>query len=120
MTVAMRRAHFGADHAVRRVTDLGHMRRLDRLGKAWPAAARFIFVGGGEQRLARDDIDIDTGSLVAEQLARAGAFGTALLRDTILLRRQLGDGGFVLEIVGHVRAPSMGSSQYRMLRARGG
>ena len=89
MAVAVRRAHLGADHAVGGVAQLVDVGGLDRLGEARPAAAGIVLVGGGEQRLARDDVDVDAGLLVVEVLAGAGPLGAALLRDPILLRREL-------------------------------
>src|SRR5690606_41048843 len=77
------------------------VRRLDRPGEARPAAAGFELVAGGEQRLARDDVDVNAGLLVGEVLAGAGVFGATLLGDTELLRRQPGDGVGVLAVVGH-------------------
>ena len=44
MTVAMRRTHCRAGHAVGGVLQFADIGGLDRLGEAWPAASRFIFV----------------------------------------------------------------------------
>ena len=61
---------------------------LDRLSEAGPAATRFIFVGRGEQRLARYDVDVDARFLVIQIFAGSGALGAALLRYAILLGRK--------------------------------
>src|SRR5215203_3726344 len=103
MAVARGRAHFGADHAVRCVAQLVDVRRLDRLRKAWPAAARLEFVARGKERLTRNDVDVNARLVVIEQFARAGRLGAALLSDAKLLRREArhGFGGF--SIFGHAR-----------------
>src|SRR5258708_2851876 len=102
MAVAMCRAHLGADHAERGVLQLVDVGRLDRLGEARPAAARFEFVGRREQGLARHDVDVDAGLLVVEIRAGAGALGAALLGHAILLGRQAGNGFLGLAIIGHL------------------
>src|SRR5215471_6429906 len=102
MAVAMRRSHLGADHAMRRVSQLAYVGRLDRLCEAWPTASRFIFIGRSEQRLARYDVDVDAWFLVIQIFAGAGALGAALLGHPILFRRQSGNGFRGLAIIGHL------------------
>src|SRR5262245_11576990 len=92
MTVPELRTDLGADHAVARVTELLHVGVLDRLGEARPATARIELIGGCEERLAGHDIHIDPGLFVVEKSAGSGAFGSAFLRDAVLLRGQGGDG----------------------------
>src|SRR5262249_43863404 len=88
MAIPGGRAHLGANHAVRGILKLPDIGRLDPLGEARPAAAGFVLVRGREQRLARDDIDVDAGLLVVEVFTRAWPLGAALLRHAKLLRRQ--------------------------------
>src|SRR5206468_4962482 len=90
MAIAMLGAHLDAAHAVRIVVPLADVGRLDRLGEARPAAARFVLVRGGEERLARHDVDVDAGLLVVEIFAGSRPLGPALLRHPILLRGELG------------------------------
>src|SRR5262249_5594619 len=45
MAVAVRRSHLRAGHAVGGILQFVDIGRLDRLGEAWPAASRIIFVG---------------------------------------------------------------------------
>src|SRR5262245_18378123 len=77
VAVAEFRAYLRANHAVARVGQLLHMGMLDRLGETGPAAPGLELVRGGEERLAGDDIDIDTGLLVVEERTRAGALRAA-------------------------------------------
>src|SRR3546814_5592351 len=70
--VAMRRAHLGADHAMRAFLQLVHVGRHDRLGEAGPAAAGLELVGRGEQRLAGNDVDVEARQLVIVILPREG------------------------------------------------
>jgi len=105
VTVAVGRAHFGADHPVRRVAQLADIGGLDGFGEAWPTATGFEFVGRGKQRLTRDDIDIDARLLVVQVFAGAGRLSGALLCDAELLGRQSGNrfGGF--DVVRHDLPP---------------
>src|SRR3546814_13795119 len=89
VAVAMRRAHLGADHAMRAVLQLVHVGRHDRLGEAGPAAAGLELVGRGEQRLAGNDVDVLARELVIVILPREGALGRALLGHPVLLWREL-------------------------------
>src|SRR5690242_11463797 len=63
---------------------------FDWLRETRPAATGFEFVRRGEQRLARDDVDVDAGGLVVQQRASTRPFGGALLRHAILLGGQCG------------------------------
>ena len=88
VAVAMGRANLGATHAVRSVAELVDVGRHDRLRETRPAAARLELVGRSEQRLARDDVDVDAGLLIAEVGAATGAFGRVLV-PCATVRRQL-------------------------------
>src|SRR5215831_10865373 len=89
VAVAVRRTHLGPYHPVRDVPELLDVRPLDRFREARPAAARFVLVRRGEERLARHDVDVDAWLLVVQVLARSGTFGAALLSDAVLLRGEL-------------------------------
>ena len=78
-----------AAHTVTQILQLHHGRLLDGLGKGGPAAAALKLVRGGKERLAGDDIHIDALFKLVPELAREGALRAALLRDAVLLRRQL-------------------------------
>src|ERR1051325_1323011 len=88
MAVAMGRTHLGADHAVRELAQLVDVGRLDGFGEAGPAASRFKLVGGCEQRLAGNDIDVDARFLVVQIFSGSGSLGAILLSYATLLRRE--------------------------------
>src|SRR5690606_28271191 len=91
VAVAVGRADLGADHAVAGVAQLAHVRRLQRPGEARPAAMRVELVAGGEQRLARDDVHVDPGTVLVQVLAGAGTLGPGFLGHAVLLRGEPGD-----------------------------
>src|SRR5690606_6075124 len=95
-------------HAVRGVPQLLDVRRLEGLGETRPAASGFEFVGGSEQRLTRDDIDVDPRLVVVQVFAGPGRLGAALLGYAILRRGEPGD---------HVRVLSE-FLHYRLLEAQ--
>src|SRR5262245_12162019 len=88
MAVAVRRAHLGARHAVRSVSQLVDVVRFYGFGEAGPAASRLILVGGREQRLTRHNVDVDARFLVIQILPGSGGLRAVLLRYAILLRRE--------------------------------
>src|SRR5579875_1703520 len=94
-------AHFGADHAMRRIAHLVEVVRLNGPGEARPATSRLVLVGRGEEGLARYDIDVDARLLVMEVFARAGTLGAILLRHAVLLWRKPRNGFCGLAIVAH-------------------
>lgn len=78
-----------AAHSVAQVIFFHHSGALDRLCKGGPAAAALVLIRGGKKRLTGHDIHIDTLFKLVPELAREGALRAALLRDAVLLRRQL-------------------------------
>ena len=88
VAVAVRRAHLGADHAMRGIPEFVDIGRFNRLGEARPAGSRFKLVGGCEQRLTRHNIDVDARFLVIQIFAGSGGLRAVLLRYAILLRRE--------------------------------
>ena len=78
-----------AAHAVAQVLQFHHGRLFNRLCESRPAAAALILIRGGKKRLAGHDIHIDALFKLVPELAREGALRAALLRDAVLLRRQL-------------------------------
>src|SRR5262245_35685764 len=101
VAVAVLGANFGTHHAVAAVAQLTDVGWLDGFGETGPAGPGLVFVGRGEQRLARNDIDIDTGLLIVQKLARAGTLGAVFLRDAVLLARQAGNGRIGLAVFVH-------------------
>ena len=63
---------------------------IDRTREARPAGAAVEFVGRQEQRLTRDDVDIEPGLFVVPIGVGERAFGAVVLRHTTLLGRELG------------------------------
>ena len=78
-----------AAHSVAQILFFHHSGALDRLCKGGPAAAALVLIRGGKERLAGDDIHIDALFKLVPELACEGALRAALLRDAVLLRRQL-------------------------------
>ena len=68
---------------------LHHGGAFDGLCESRPAAAALVLIRGGKERLTGDDIHIDALFKLVPELAREGALRAALLRDAVLLRRQL-------------------------------
>jgi hypothetical protein len=66
MTVGVRRANLGSDQAMRYVSQLLDIQGFDGLRKTRPTTARLVLIGGGEQRLARYDIDVDPGLFIVQ------------------------------------------------------
>ncbi len=78
-----------AAHAVAQVLQFHHGRLFNGLCKSRPAAATLKLIRGGKERLAGHDIHIDALFELVPELAREGALRAALLRDAVLLLRQL-------------------------------
>ena len=78
-----------AAHAVAQVLQFHHGRLFNGLCESRPAAAALVLIRGGKERLAGDDIHIDALFKLVPELACEGALRAALLRDAVLLRRQL-------------------------------
>src|SRR6185369_13941070 len=57
--VGMLRANLGARHEELAVRLRNHVGGLQRLREARPAGAAVVLVEGAEERLARDDVDVD-------------------------------------------------------------
>ena len=81
-------------HAVAQVLQFHHGRVLDGLCESRPAAAALVLIRGGKERLAGDDIHIDALFKLIPELACERVLCAALLRNTVLLRRQLVPDGF--------------------------
>ena len=78
-----------AAHSVAQILFLHHGRALNGLCKGGSAAAALVLIRGGKERLTGDDIHIDTLFKLIPELACESALRAALLRDAVLLRRQL-------------------------------
>ena len=81
-------------HAVAQVLQFYHGRLFNGLCESRPAAAALVLIRGGKERLAGDDIHIDALFKLVPELACESALRAALLRNTVLLRRQLVPDGF--------------------------
>src|SRR5277367_5352119 len=60
MAVAVARANLGAYHPVARIDLLHHVGGFQWDGEAGPPASTFEFLCGGEQRLSRDNVYVDS------------------------------------------------------------
>ena len=78
-----------AAHSITQILQLHHGGRFNGLGKGRPAAAAFKLVRRGKERFAGDNVHIDSLlELIPERVAE-GTLCAALLRDAVLLLRQL-------------------------------
>ena len=71
------------------VLQFHHGRLFNGLCESRPAAAALVLIRGGKERLAGHDIHIDALFKLIPELACESALRAALLRDAVLLRRQL-------------------------------
>ena len=78
-----------AAHPVAQILFFHYGRALDGLCESRPAAAAFVLIRGGKERLTGDDIHIDALFKFIPELACESALCAAFLRNTVLLRRQL-------------------------------
>src|SRR5262249_50812603 len=90
-------------------------------GEAGPAAAGFELVRRGEERLARDDVDIDPGLVVVKIFPGARALGGALLGHPVLLGGEALNRLGVLAVIRHgvlrLACAFLGCPEYRTPRA---
>src|SRR5438876_4962142 len=82
------RAHLHAAHAVRGVGELGDVGGFERPHEARPPGAGIELVGGGEQGLAGNHIDVDPGLVVIPELVAERRVGRAAAGDVVLHARQ--------------------------------
>lgn len=75
---------FGADHAVAGVGQFDDGLRINGAEEAGPAGAGIEFVGGAEEGLARDDVDVDARFFVVPVGVAKGRFGPAFAGDVVL------------------------------------
>jgi len=80
--------HLRARHKEAFVFFLDDIARLKGPDKARPACPGLELVKRAKERLASDDVDVDTLSLVIPIRILEGRLGAAFLGDRILLRRQ--------------------------------
>ena len=78
-----------AAHSITQILQLHHGGRFNGLGEGRPAAAAFKLVRGGKERFAGDNIHIDPLFELIPECIAEGALCAALLRDAVLLLRQL-------------------------------
>src|ERR1700678_1524359 len=118
MAVGVRRAHFGANHAVRGVGVFLHVFGLDRLGEARPPAMAVKFIERRKQRLARNDIHVNPRLLVIVKFVLKRTLGGALLRHPVLLGSQPGNRFLIFCVLGHNSSLQTAESSKRDLCER--
>src|SRR5260221_4833789 len=82
------RSNFVTRHEKLVVGASRHPRRVDGLREARPAGPGFEFVGGAEEGLTADDIDVEPGLVVVPELVAKRRLGRLVLGDLVLERRQ--------------------------------
>ena len=88
--VGVFRANFGADHEELAIALRDHVLRLERAREARPAGSGVVFVERREERLTRNDVDVNARLLVVPVFVTKSRLGTVVLRDLVL------DGGQAL------------------------
>ena len=87
--IAFLSAHLCADHPITLVGSLDDMFRRDRFGETGPSGAAIELIERGEERLVRDDVDINAGAVIVPVRVSKRRFGSVLARDMVLLGGQL-------------------------------
>src|SRR5436309_3119107 len=82
--VGVRGADLGARREEPAVIPLAHVPELARYREARPARPGLLLVERAEDRLARDDVDVDAGPVVVPVLVLKGRLGTLVLRHLVL------------------------------------
>src|SRR5262245_55998187 len=95
-------ASLSSDHAVAGVSLLDHILRVERPGEARPARVTVKLVNRSKQRLARDDIHVNTRLFVVPVGVIKRRFCRVTLRHLVLLRRKSGYGFQILVILRHM------------------
>ena len=88
MGIACPASYLNALHSMAIILDLNDGWFLDGLCEGRPAAAALVFICGGEQRLAGDDVHVDSLGEMIPEFILIGIFRPAFLGDGILLRSQ--------------------------------
>src|SRR3954466_1226917 len=96
VAVAVFGAKFGPRHALRAVDVLDDVCGLERSRETRPSRPAVELVERCEERLARNDIDVEARLLAIPVFVSKGALGPVSLRDAVLLGCQLRErfGGF--------------------------
>ena len=89
MRITFRATYFGAFHSQSAVRFFDNIFFRDWFGKTGPAAAAVEFIQGSKKRFTGDDIDVNPGRVIVPISVIEWRLGPALLRDVILLGRQL-------------------------------
>src|SRR5438093_1643575 len=84
--VGVRGADLGARREEPAVLPLANVPGLERSREARPARPGLVLVERAEDRLARDDVDVDAGPVVVPVLVLEGRLGTLVLRHLVLHR----------------------------------
>ena len=86
VAVGMRRTYLSLNHTPAHIPALDDVAGLDRLNEARPSRAAVKLVKRGEERLARDDVHVNSGLFVVPILVLERPFGPVLLRESVLFR----------------------------------
>lgn len=99
MAVAVSRSHLYPTHAVTSIEQFLHIVRFNWFREARPTAVAVELVQRREQRFTRNDVHIDARLVVIPISIFERPFGSVLLCDLELLRREARDGLRVLRVV---------------------
>ena len=89
MRITFRATQFGAFHSQSAVRFFDNIFFRDWFGETGPAAAAVELIQGSKKRFTGDDIDVNPGRVIVPISVIEWRLGPALLRNVILLGRQL-------------------------------
>src|SRR3954447_8852789 len=101
VTVTVRGADLYALHSVRRIVKLNHVFRNQGSREARPSGVTLEFIVRNKQGLARNNVHVYSRLFIVPVFVLERALRGALLRNPILLGRQLGNGVKILVVVRH-------------------
>jgi hypothetical protein len=99
MTVTVARSDFGSTHAMSAISAFLYVVRFNRLGEARPTAVAVELVEGRKQWLTRYDVHIDSRLIMIPIRILERTFGSVLLGDLELFKREARDGFRALRII---------------------
>src|ERR1700756_2317424 len=100
VTVTVRGADLSALHPVRRIEKLDHVFRNQGFRETRPSGVTVEFILRSKQGLARNNVHIYSRLFIVPVFVLERALRAALLRNPILLGRQLGNSLRILIVVG--------------------
>src|SRR3954453_14310301 len=101
VTVTVRGADLSALRPVGRIEKLDHVFRNQGFRETRPSGVTVEFILRSKQGLARKNVQVYSRLFIFPVFVLEGALRAALLRNPILLGRQLGNGVRILVVVGH-------------------